>query len=37
MFSVFFAKIVFINSSEAMEAMAGRSERDVNNLAGKKD
>jgi hypothetical protein len=34
MFSGFFAKILFINLSEAMEAMAGRSERDVIALAG---
>ncbi len=30
---LFLAKITFINLSEAMEAMAGRSERDVNALA----
>jgi hypothetical protein len=33
-FSVFFTKILFINLSEAMEAMAGRSESDVIALAG---
>jgi hypothetical protein len=33
-FSVFFEKIMFINLSEAMEAMAGRSEKDVIALAG---
>ncbi len=34
MFGVFFAKTAFINSSEEMEAVAGRSGRDVNTLEG---
>jgi hypothetical protein len=33
-FQFFFAKIVYINLSEAMEAMAGRREGDVTALAG---
>jgi hypothetical protein len=33
----FLAKIEFINLSEAMEAMAGRSERDLNALPPKQD